>query len=128
MGRTRLACVGLAAVLTSAAGMASATPPSIQNGPGLSASIAAPAPSTGEHRQRAGLKPGMAIVDRSGRKVGVIVATGLSDNGRPTVRVDDNGSRFELGVRWLRLSRRGEKAVLLLSRSRLRTRAILNAG
>ncbi len=84
--------------------------------------------STGEHRQRAGLKPGMVIVDRSGRKVGVIVATGLSDNGRPTVRVDDNGSRFELGVRWLRLSRRGEKAVLLLSRSRLRTRAILNAG
>jgi hypothetical protein len=120
----RFAGFGLAFLLS--AGAASATPPPIHNGPGLSASIEAPAPKTGEHRERAGLEPGMTIVDRSGRKVGVIVATGLFDHGRPTVRVDDSGSRFQIGVRWLRVSRRGDKAVSRLSRSSLRTRAILN--
>jgi hypothetical protein len=127
MRRNRFSGLGLALVLAAVTAAAMAATPPIHNGPGLSGSIQAPAPTTGEHPERAGLKPGMTIVDRSGRKMGLIVATGLFDHGRPTVRIDDNGSRFELGVRWLRLSARGDKAVLLLSRSRLRTRAILNA-
>lgn len=78
------------------------------------------------HRQRRGLRPGMAVVDRRGRRIGVILELHRRRDLEPAVLIDDNGARFTVRASELRLSRRNEEAVILLSASRLRTRGILN--
>jgi hypothetical protein len=79
-----------------------------------------------ELRQRRGLKPGMVVLDRAGQRIGVIQSLDDSRPGRPEVLVQANGARYRLRDADLRLSRHGERAVVTLTRSDLRTRAILN--
>lgn len=72
------------------------------------------------------LLPGMVAVDPNGTRVGVITRTDAVRDHRPAVEVLDSGVRFTVRLDEIRLSRRGETAVIELSPSEILTRAILN--
>lgn len=80
----------------------------------------------GTLREAPGLRPGMTVLDRRGQRIGVIVRTDQTRAGRPAVLVQANGARYTIGDAELRRTRRGERVIVNLTRSALRTRAILN--
>jgi hypothetical protein len=73
-----------------------------------------------------GFRPGMVLLDRHGARLGVIERVDQTRAGKPAVQVLVNGARYTIGVSKLKLSKDGEEAITTLSRSDLRTRAILN--
>jgi len=78
------------------------------------------------HRERRGLKPGVVVKDRHGATVGLITKVDQSKDGQPAVQLDVNGTPITVLVSQLRLARRGDQAVISLTRSQIRTSAILN--
>jgi hypothetical protein len=78
-------------------------------------------------REAPGLRPGMTVLDRRGQRIGVILRTDQTRAGRPAVLVQANGARYTIGDAELRRTRHGERVIVKLTRSELRTRAILNA-
>jgi hypothetical protein len=71
-------------------------------------------------------KPGMVVLDRHGDRLGVIERVDQSRGEKPAVQVLVNGARYLINNTDLKLSKDGEEAITTLSRSDLRTRAILN--
>jgi hypothetical protein len=94
-----------------------------QLGASMSQSAAAPVKA---HRTRRRLKPGMVVVDRHGARVGIITRTRRVRDGQPAVQIDVNGTPITVRTSRLWLSRNGEEAIINLTRSQIRTRAILN--
>jgi len=78
------------------------------------------------HRELRGLKPGMVVKDRRGATVGLITKVEQSKDGKPAVQLDVNGTTIIVLASRFRLSRRGDEAVISLTRSQIRTSAILN--
>ena len=118
--RARGNLVIVAAVLSLAAS-ARATP-----SPVIKASLPRPHPSPWALLERPGLKPGMAVLDQRGRRIGVIVQTGQTRDDQPAVLVRSNGVQYTIRDAELRRARHGEQVIAELSRSQLRTRGILN--
>jgi len=77
-------------------------------------------------RELRGLKPGMVVLDRHGAKVGVITQTGRVRDRRSAVLIDVDGAQFTVRTASLKLTRDGEEARISLSKSQIRTSAILN--
>jgi hypothetical protein len=92
----------------------------------LSASMPPSAATPRQLREKRGLKPGMVVLDHSGSKVGVIAQTGRIRDGRPAVLLDVDGAQFKVRTSKLKLTRDGEEATISLSKSQIRTDAILN--
>ena len=67
----------------------------------------------------------MVVLDRRAR-VGTILRTSATRAGHPAVLVQDDGAQFTIRDSELKLSRRREAAITRLTRSQIRTRAILN--
>ncbi len=125
----RAIITGLAAILAigcAANGQARETAPSSQP-PTLSASMAQ---SAGQalhvHRERRRLKPGMVIKDRQGARIGTITEINRLRDGRPAVVVDVNGTPIKIRASLFRIARDRDEAVVSLTRSQIRTSAILN--
>jgi hypothetical protein len=72
------------------------------------------------------LEPGMVVIDRQGARVGLIQAINRIDDSRPAVEMLVNGTRFTVKASRFTLSRHGEEAVISMTKSQIRTAAILN--
>jgi len=73
-------------------------------------------------------KAGMVVVDRQGQRVGVVTATGLSDNGRPAVKLLVNGGSIDLPVDRLAPTRDPDEATVELTPSEIEAADILGNG
>jgi hypothetical protein len=80
----------------------------------------------GVHRERRVLEPGMVVIDSRGRAVGTIMKIHQLKDGKPAVLIDITGTPIRVQTSKLRLTRRGEEAVISLTPSEIRTAAILN--
>ena len=78
------------------------------------------------HHVRHGLKPGMAVIDRHGSRVGLIAKIHQVKDGRPAVSILVNGTPITVRKSKLKITRAGEEAIILLTPSQIRTDAILN--
>jgi hypothetical protein len=97
------------------------------NAPHWGSTFIAGAPSALPTRPaRHRLKPGMVVLDRKGRRVGLIRRTNLTKDGRPAVSILVNGTAIAVRKSRLRISRDRDVAVISLTRSQIRTAAILN--
>jgi hypothetical protein len=78
------------------------------------------------HARARGLEPGMVVVDRRGARVGLIRKTNRLNDGQPAVEMLVNGTPITVKASRFRLSRRSEEAIISMTRSQIRTAAILN--
>jgi hypothetical protein len=78
------------------------------------------------HRLGPGLKPGMVVLDSHGEKVGVITDVNQIRDGRPAVLLQVNGAQIKVRTSKFRIAADRDEAVIALTRSQIRTAAILN--
>jgi hypothetical protein len=79
----------------------------------------------GGRREPQTLVPGMVVIDRRGRRIGLITQVN-SDSGPRAITVLINGVSINLRRDKFERSRNGEEAVILLTPSQIRTATILN--
>jgi hypothetical protein len=91
----------------------------------ISASSAAP-PLI--HRSLRRLKPGMAVIDRRGARVGIVQQVGQTRDGKPAVIVNMDGTPIKVATSKLKITGGGDEARISLTRSQIRTAAILNTA
>jgi hypothetical protein len=69
---------------------------------------------------------GMVVLDSHRRRVGTILKIDQLKDGKPAVSIDITGTPIKVRTSKLRLTRRGEEAILAMTPSEIRTAAILN--
>lgn len=70
----------------------------------------------------------MVVIDRRGRNIGVITRIRVTRGYAPAVRLHVNGAEITVRTSELTPTRDKDEAVISLSPSQIRTRAILNTG
>lgn len=68
----------------------------------------------------------MVVLDRRGKKVGTILKINQRKDGKPAVLIDITGTRIRVLASKLQITPDGEEASISMSRSEIRTAAILN--
>ena len=127
MQRAIIAGAALAAACVYAAQAQVSGPPPNGGSPTLSGSMSATAPPPPPNlREPHGLMPGMVVMDRHGAKVGIITQVNQIRNGQPAVLLDVNGTPITVLASKLKVSCEGDTAIISLTRSQIRTSAILN--
>jgi hypothetical protein len=128
MQRAIMAGVTLAAALGYAAQVKGAEQsPSSSDSPTLSASMSQHAAHPARlDQKKLGLAPGMVVLDRRGAKVGIITRVDQIRDGRPAVLLMVNGTPITVRVSKFTVTPEGDEAIVSLTKSEIRTSAILN--